>query len=247
MTSPARRALSFPAFRLPPRAVLAAAILVASTAATAADEFTDAVQRAYAPYRVALFKTNSGSPADAKAAVDAGAAAWVAVAGRYGSGAPAPYAADKRLAESIAAVDKHWQEAGALVAAGKTGEAHETLEAIRETLADLRARNQVVVYSDHMNAYHAVMEEALEIESAKDDALVEATRKHAVLAFLARRLHDAAPSEFNEDAKFRGLLDAVDASLAALADAIGSKDPKALEGALGKLKQPYSRLFLNYG
>ncbi len=227
--------------------MIAAVALAASSAASAADEFTDALQRAYAPYRVALFKTNSGSLPDAKAAVDAGAAAWVVVATRYASGAPAPYAVDARLPESLASVDGHWRKAASLVAAGNASGAHEALEAIRDTLADLRARNQVVVYSDPMNAYHAVMEDTLAIKPSADGAFVEATRKHAVLEYLARRLHDAAPPALAADTEFRSLLDAVDASLSSLGGAIASKDPQALQAALGKLKQPYSKLFLRFG
>ncbi|MGE0314996.1 MAG: hypothetical protein AB7P21_25555 [Lautropia sp.] len=227
--------------------IVAVAALCGTSAAVAADEFTDAVQRAYAPYRAALFKTNSGSPAEAKAAVDAGSAAWAAVARRYAAGAPAPYATDARLPDSLAAVDRQWREAAGLVAAGNTAGAHEALEAIRDTLADLRARNQVVVFSDHMNAYHAVMEETLAIKPADAGALAQATGKQAVLAYLARRLHEAAPPALAADADFRGLLEAVDASVASLGTAVASKDPAALAAALGKLKQPYSKLFLRFG
>lgn len=227
--------------------LVAAGAVGTSLSAAAADEFTDALQRAYVPYRVALFKTNSGSLPDAKAALDAGASAWAVVATRYASGAPAPYASDKRLPDSMAAVDKSWREAIGLVAAGNAAGAHVALEAIQATLADLRARNQVIVYSDHMNAYHAEMEEALTIKPSSDGAFADAIRRHAVLSYLARRLHDAAPASMNEDTAFRELLGGVDGSLKSLGEAIASKDAGGLGEALGKLKQPYSKLFLRFG
>ncbi|MGV8058748.1 MAG: hypothetical protein AB2L12_12100 [Smithellaceae bacterium] len=39
--------------------------------------------------------------------------------------------------------------------------AHETLEKVRDVLSELRQRNQVIVFSDHMNAYQTAMEEVL--------------------------------------------------------------------------------------
>lgn len=59
---------------------LAVAVFVATLSqAQAADPFTDAVQQAYAPYRVALFKTSSGSLAEAREAVDKAGKAWETV------------------------------------------------------------------------------------------------------------------------------------------------------------------------
>jgi len=45
--------------------------------------------------------------------------------------------------------------------AGRLADAHERLEAVRDLLAALWQRNQVVVLSDHMNAYHEAMETVL--------------------------------------------------------------------------------------
>ena len=47
------------------------------------------------------------------------------------------------------------------IAARQLPQAHETLEAVRDLLAEQRRRSGVVVFSDHMNAYHLEMERAL--------------------------------------------------------------------------------------
>ncbi len=51
---------------LTPRTLIGALSLAASASLWAADPVTDALQQAYAPYRAAFFKTNTGSQADSQ-------------------------------------------------------------------------------------------------------------------------------------------------------------------------------------
>ena len=143
------------------RPVLLTGLLVSAACAQAADPLTEAMQQAYAPYRAALFKTNSGSAPEAAGALKQATEAWNSLRQRFGAQPPLPYAADAALPTTFQAVSDAYQTATQQVAAGHLPEAHETLEGVRDQLAQLRQRNQVIVFSDHMNAYHAEMEHLL--------------------------------------------------------------------------------------
>ena len=83
-----------------------------------------------------------------------------------------------------------YDTAAAQIRDGKLPAAHETLEAARDLMADLRRRNQVVVFSDHMNAYHAEMEHLLN-DGPKllgtPDGLPQLMAQAGVVDYLARR------------------------------------------------------------
>lgn len=145
--------------------MLKACIAVAALAATfsqaqAADPFTDAVQQAYAPYRVALFKTSSGPLTEARDAVEKAGLAWAGVVAIYPQ-AQIPYAGDSAFNADLAHVATVYKKAVADLELQNAAAAHETLEEVRDILASLRQRNGVVVFSDHMNAYHSQMETVL--------------------------------------------------------------------------------------
>ena len=138
----------------------------------AADAVTDAMQAAYGPYRVALFKTNSNSQAEAQQAMTQAQQSWGKLAAQFGSKPPAPYDRDTAFGASVADVSKVYTKATEQVTANQLTAAHETLEAARDIMAQLRRRNQVVVYSDHMNAYHSEMEHVL-IDGGKNASIAQ--------------------------------------------------------------------------
>lgn len=216
----------------------------------AADAITDAMQAAYVPYRAALFRTNSKAQAESEQAIAAARAQWRALAERHGARPSAPYDRDAAFAATLKQVDEVYAKAEAQIAARQLPEAHETLEKARDLLSDLRRRNNVVVFSDHMNAYHEQMEHVL-IDGpkvlAQPGGLLELAAQAGTLDYLARRLRSEAPAALAQDAEFKGLADAVEASVRALRAAIGRQDEAAVRDAIGKLKGPYSRLFLKFG
>ena len=228
----------------------AAVLALSLSTAQAADAFTDAMQQAYAPYRAALFRTNSGDQAASAQAVAQARQAWTAVRERFAAAAPAPYDRDPGFAATLAEVDAVYVHAVRQVAGGGLAEAHDTLEAIRDLLADLRRRNNIVVFSDAMNAYHAQMELVLQRAPAwlaRPGDLPDLTAATGALAYLARRLADDAPPAWREDPAFQSGLQAVQASVHALLTAVTAGDAAAARAALGQLKKPYSQLFLKFG
>lgn len=148
-----------------PRSIVSGACIAAMLAfvapAQAGDAITDALQQAYVPYRAALFRTNSKSQPESEQALVAARRALAAVVAQWGAKPSAPYDRDPGFAATLKQVDEVYLRAQAQIGKAELTEAHETLEAARDLLADLRRRNGVVTYSDHMNAYHEVMEQVL--------------------------------------------------------------------------------------
>ena len=225
-------------------------LLALAGPAQAADAVTDAMQAAYAPYRVALFRTNGKAQPESVQAVAQAQQAWADVVRRFGAQPPAPYDRDPGFAATLAQVTAVYEHAAAQVGAQQLAQAHDTLEAARGLLADLRRRNQVVVYSDHMNAFHAEMEHLLAQAPqrlAEPQAPLHLMAPAGVLDYLAARLASEAPAALREQAEFAPLLDAVRASVAALKGALLAGDNAAVRDALGKLKPAYGKLFLKFG
>jgi len=224
--------------------------LLAAMPALAADPVTDAMQAAYAPYRTALFRTNSKAQLESEQAIAQAQQAWKAISERFAGKPPAPYDRDAEFAQSLAQVAAVYQRAAQQVGDRRLAEAHETLEQVRDLIAGLRRRNDVVVFSDHMNAYHAEMEHVLgqgqqAVGSSRDLMLLMG--RVGTLEYLARRLRTEAPAALAREPEFPPLLDAVEASVAALRTAVLSQDGAAARAAIDKLKGPYSRMFLKFG
>lgn len=230
--------------------VLFGAGCLLSMSGQAADALTDAIQKAYAPYRAALYKTNGKSQAEAREVLDQAREAWARVASQYGVRPPPPYDRDKQLPQTFEAVDKAYAQASQEVDQNKLGKAHATLEEIREQLSDLRRRNGVVVLSDHMNAYHAVMEDMVADGAdllVKPDGKLRLMARVGVLDYLAKNLKSEAPAELAANAEFSELVKGVTKSVADLEAALLADKEDAAKEAINALKKPFSRLFIKFG
>jgi hypothetical protein len=232
------------------KAALLAIISLLALPAQAADVVTDAMQTAYGPYRMALFKTNSNSQAEARMALDQARQSWTQLTARFGSKPPAPYDRDLSFGSSLAEISKVFSRATEQVAANQLSAAHETLEAARDILSVLRQRNHVIVYSDHMNAYHSEMEHLL-IDGpkmlAQVDGMQKLTASVGVLSYLSKKLKTEAPFAYASDGEFNELLRAVGTSVADLEGAVLAQNAVAVKEAMTKLKAPYGKLFLKFG
>ncbi len=218
--------------------------------ALAADVVTDAMQAAYGPYRVALFKTNSNSQAEAQLAMTQTQESWGKLVAQFGSKPPAPYDRDTAFAASLADVAKVYAKATEQVTANQLAAAHATLEDARDIMAQLRRRNQVIIYSDHMNAYHSEMEHVLDDGSkilAQPNGIQQLTAQVGALAYLSKKLSTEAPVNYSSNSEFVGLLKAVDKSVADLQSALLAQNTNAVKEAMEKIKAPYSKLFLKFG
>ncbi len=225
--------------------VLAAMLLTAPL--RAADPLTEAMGASYADYRAALFRTNNGPPEAALAAIRATAAGWRDLAARIAAPLPEPYAREAGWSALTTRVLAVLRQAEAEAAAGQLPRAHETLEEIRDLLADFRARNNVRVFSDLMNEFHEAMERAAPLAAQGPSTLAEQRELAGVLVRLAAGLLPGAPPALRQDADFLALESANRAAVMAFRDATRSGDAGAIRAAAERLRQPYSRLFLRYG
>lgn len=223
--------------------VLSAVVGMTNAFAGPVKDFERDLRASYSQYRVSLFATNAAKPDEAAKSLAAFKLAWAALADRP---VPPHYSDDARYAATLTAVATIADKAAAEIAAGKLGEAHETLEAIRDEIGGLHARNGIIGFSDRMNAYHAAMEHVLAAAPNLNAAgLATIAGDLAVLAYLADAVVANPPAD--ADASFAVLVADVTKSLAAARAAIATGDVAAAKAALGGLKVPYAKLFLKFG
>ena len=218
--------------------------------ARAADPVTDLMQAANAPYRLALYKTNGNVQDDAQQAVQQAQQMWHKLSTQFGATPAAPYDRDPAFAASVAEVSKVYEQALSEVNASQLATAHNTLERVRDVMADMRQRNNVVVFSDHMNAYHAQMEVIMVHGNdtlAEPKGMLLLTAQTGALSFLAKQLALQAPKDLSKNAEFSSLLKAVNQSVGGLEAALLNQDMAAIKEAAAKLKGPYSKLFAKFG
>jgi uncharacterized protein YukE len=224
----------------------AAALLLLGAVPTMAGPFRDTEARiaeAYADYRAALFQTNQKNKAATQAALAALQTKWAALVIEWARSAPPQYADDPKLGETIQTVTKLIEVSSTLADTGDLVRSHDVLEGIRDALGDLRRRNGVVVFSDHMNAYHEMMERVLDHAYADRAALAEDV---AVLAYLVKEVWLNRPQSADV-AAFEPAYQAMSNSVEALRAALHKGDDGAIDAARKALKPPYSRLFLRFG
>ncbi len=218
--------------------------------AHAADPVTDLMQAANGPYRMALYKTNSKVQAEAQQALTQAQQAWAKLNTQFATTPAAPYDRDPAFVASVAEVAAVYEQAQKEVAAGQLTTAHNTLERVRDVTADMRLRNNVVVFSDHMNAYHSQMEVVLIHGAdtlAQPKGMLLLTAQTGALSYLAKQLGVQAPAALKQNAEFSGLLKAVEQSVGNVEAALLNQDAAATKEAIGKLKGPYSKLFAKFG
>ena len=208
-------------------------------------DFEKEAGEVYGVYRMALFSTNSGNQNGSVETITKFAAGWGALTGKWLKTPPPQYADDKQFPADADKVSAISSKALVQAKAGDLKAAHQTLEAIRDVLGGLRKRNGVIIYSDHMNAYHSQMEKILTTSYA--GAPQRLTADAGVLAYLAQALKDNAPATMATSPEFAAALAAVQQSVVALQQALSGKDPKAVMSAIKQLKMPYAKLFVRWG
>jgi hypothetical protein len=133
----------------------------------------------------------------------------------------------------------------------KLSAAHDTLEAIRDELGELRQRNQVSTFSDHVNNYHEAMESLLHLElkpyDIDDKGLLIIREELAVLDYLADKMKENAPAEYLKKEKFDQTMKGIFGSLKKLRQAVDEKNPDKIVKAIKELKPAYAKVFVRFG
>jgi hypothetical protein len=210
---------------------------------------------AYAAYRQALIATGVGK-AD-KGAVDTAIKAlseldrqWGSFMGHYKK--PPPHFSDEKAWEPTFAKVRALVHKG-LEAAKRASldDAHDALEEIRIILSDLRRRNNIITFSDHVNAYHEQLEEIIGADYAMDGfspaQRLELNEQLAVLSFLAEAMERNAPQAYSSQPEFITLLENVFSSIDRVRQAIEENDKKNIINSIAGLKTPFAKLFSKFG
>ena len=229
-------------------------VAVSSTSLAAENaflQFNSDVEKAYAAYRKALFQTNKKDAEKSGKANEMFIQQWKQIKQTYASKPPEAFGSDPKWESTLTSIEEIAQKSAGQITDGHLAEAHETLEAIRDELTDLRKRNSVIVFSDHINNYHEVMEGLLERGDTPDkidpQTIDQLQGTISVLEYLAAAIKENAPTKYRENQQYQQLEAGLFESLENLNKALESKDPVSISKAINMLKPAYAKLFVNYG
>jgi hypothetical protein len=215
-------------------------------------QFNSDVDKAYTVYRKALFQTNKKDAQKSGKANKNFIQQWQQIKKNYGNNPPEVFSDDPEWESTISIIEEIAIKSDSQIQEGELAEAHETLEAIRDKLAHLRKRNSIIVFSDHINNYHEVMEGVLaggynEPAKISEDVVDDIQGQLAVLRYLADAIKENAPAKYREDQLYQKLEKGLFGSLEALGNAVKSGDPAAISKSVKMLKPAYAKLFVNFG
>ncbi|MGI9536328.1 MAG: hypothetical protein ACR2PB_04605 [Desulfocapsaceae bacterium] len=214
-------------------------------------QFNSDVDQAYAAYRKALFQTNKKDAEKSGKANEMFIKQWLSIKEAYSNKPPEVFSSDPEWADTLSSIEEIAQKSAGQIQDGQLAEAHETLEAIRDELSDLRKRNSVIVFSDHVNNYHEVMEGLLIAgytpDKINEDAVIEIRNRLAVLNYLAEEIQENVPDKYLDNETYKKLQNSLLASLKGLAQTVETNDPKEISKSINMLKPAYAKLFVNFG
>ena len=214
-------------------------------------QFNSDVDQAYAAYRKALFQTNKKDAEKSGKANEMFIKQWASIRDTYDKQPPEVFSSDPEWENTLSSIEEIAVKSGGQINEGQLAEAHETLEAIRDELSELRKRNSVVAFSDHINNYHEVMEGLLEggytPDKIDEAAVMEIRSQSAVLNYLAEAIKNNTPDTYQNNEMYKKLENGLSASLKGLGQALETNDPEAISKAINMLKPAYAKLFVNFG
>ncbi|MDZ7747779.1 MAG: hypothetical protein U5K43_02235 [Halofilum sp. (in: g-proteobacteria)] len=167
----------------------------------------------------------------------------------YADSPPAAFAHDPRFGETLERID---EALGRASAADATDAARDALAGIPATLAELRARNHVIVFADHVREANRAMDRLYayrhrDIDFA-DQAVVDDLRARlAVTAYAYRECDAAAPPDIASDPAFRRMIDGTLGSLDLMWEAIAAGDQRTVINILREVRSFDRLLWLRHG
>ena len=176
-----------------------------------ARDFHEAVADAYGHYKEALFYVRRGGVSAAAFEIESLIGKWSLVVDRFADNPPDAYAAEPAWRKTLEEIGKRARD-GLSAAVGNDAEAaRKHLEPIREALSRLRRRNNVVIFSDYVDAANAAFRALFRFRRRppdfSDENQVDRLRK--ALAETIRRYQecrDAAPAAIARDKQFKRLI-----------------------------------------
>ncbi len=193
--------------------VLTAVCVIFAPASKAgeADAFHGALIAAYGHYKEAQFYARRGNAMSAAFELEALQDKWRGLAKRYAGQPPAPYANDGQWRRTIDDVARRTDQALGAATAGDANSAWEQLKPIRGLITDLRRRNRVVLFSDHVDAASRAFRHLFQFRRQPPDfgnpAQVADLKARVAAAIAAyKNCRDKAPPDIAGNAQFQRLL-----------------------------------------
>lgn len=222
-------------------------------AALAGDgDFHAAQAAAYAHYREAVFYTRSANIPVAGLALDEFIVKWTWLVEEYGETPPAAYAADATWQETLQEILRRAEAGLAALDMEDAAAANDAINPIRGILGDLRRRNNVVTYSDHVDALSAAMDvlaryrrEVTDLDTAATVAMVR--EQAAIVEALFKKCATEAAPEATGDPEFTRLIDGATESMGKLQKSLETGDILLYRIGIGELRSYERIMFLRFG
>lgn len=218
-------------------------------AAASLETFLGDLQPAYDAIRKAMFYLERGAVAPAGFQIGRSAGTWRAEVLPYADSPPAAFAHDPRFGETLEGIGHALETASAAEGAEATLAA---LSGIPATLAELRARNHVVVLADHVHEANRAMDRLYAYRHRdidfSDQAVVDDLRARlAVTAYAYRECDAAAPPDVASDPSFRRMIDGTLSSLDLMWGAIAAGEQRTVINILREVRSFDRLLWLQHG
>jgi len=215
-------------------------------------DFLAAKQGTYRYYRSAWFYLRTGNVDLAALELSVFVRGWDEIQSRFSEAPPGPFDNDPLWREGLAEIDALAADGMAALEAGDGEAAKASLKGIPRVMADLRARNGVVTFSDAVDALAQAMESLWRYRHETADfndqtTMTDLSEGAARLRAAFDRLRNDAPDEVAFDDQFLRLVSDSDAAVARLEDALEARDQTALVNALRELRSFERLLWLNFG
>ncbi len=237
------------------RLIFLSLLMVAMAAPAGAGElarFNAAVAMAYTHYRGAVFYLRTGNPAVANIELQQATALWTAEVLPFREAPPDAFGEDDAWPGLLDDVAARLEKATSATGEGLAESAAEALAPIRGSLAALRARNQVRVFSDYVDEANAAMD-ALWVfrqsppDFGKPDQVNDLRAKTAVTAYLYRRCVERAPAAVAEAPEFKRIMGGTLESLGRMWSVIDAGDREAVISILREIRSFDRMLWLQFG
>lgn len=237
--------------------VVATAVLLLVPAVAGAAEktpFLDAVNGAYPHLKMSWFYSRTGSGDVAALEIGAFQDAWAEIAQKFAAAPPPRFAGDKRWRQSISAVTATTAKALAECEAGRLKEAHRMLGEVRSALSDLRRRNSIVLFTDHVEAYGVQVARLSRLRTQirkagklTPEALEDLGHVARALRTAVQNISNRAPADLLSDPAFRASIEGNFKSVSLLERGVRRKNLRAVTGSVSAVRSDYVLLYIRYG
>lgn len=215
-------------------------------------DFHEAVAGAYGHYRQSVFYIRTENAAVAVLELDEFVTKWTGVVDRFADAPPPAFAADAEWRASLEEIRERAANGLEALDAGRVEVAVDALMPIRRLLGELRQRNGVIVFSDHIDELSAAMDVLAryrrEVTDLNDASMAEpARRQAAVVAYLFDKVRRNAPDSVSADPEFARTYEGVAESMDRLWRGFETRDLRLYRIGIGELHSHERLLYLRFG